>query len=165
MKKKYKIYIATRFDKFSNHLLQAIESVAPPHAEIVRHDFIAGAQNIAQAIQDQIASCDLIIVDITDANPNVMYEFGFARAMDKQVIPITASDIRDLPADIRQYYVLQYDKSDVGLNNLKDKLAVALKQNLTSSSYKLQKTANLFSDWNELNIQDKLASAIHCVIF
>jgi hypothetical protein len=53
----------------------------------------------------------LLIADITNANPNVMYEVGFAQAQKKPLILI-ASSSRSIPFDLAGFRVLIYDLHD-----------------------------------------------------
>ncbi|WP_047541369.1 hypothetical protein [Methylotenera versatilis] len=42
--------------------------------------------DVIQDILNKIQSCDVFIADITDNNPNVLYEYGFARGQNKACI-------------------------------------------------------------------------------
>jgi hypothetical protein len=46
---------------------------------------------ISSDIIDAIRSSSAVIVEITDGNPNVIWEYGFACAIGKRIIPITQS--------------------------------------------------------------------------
>lgn len=75
--------------------------------EVLRADDIRSQQNILKDIVASIANSDLIVADLTGANPNVYYEVGLAHAFRKQVILMT-QEIDDLPFDLRSYRVISY---------------------------------------------------------
>src|SRR5437870_387965 len=52
--------------------------------------------NVLQAIQ----RADLLIADITESNPNVMYEIGFAHALRKPVLFLAQANFTKIPTDI-----------------------------------------------------------------
>ena len=54
--------------------------------DVSRADDLLNQQNILADILSSIASTDLIIVDLTDSNPNVYYELGLAHALNKPTI-------------------------------------------------------------------------------
>lgn len=43
-------------------------------------------KDVLEQIYNQIAKADLIVADMTDQNPNVFYEVGYAHALYKKVI-------------------------------------------------------------------------------
>lgn len=75
--------------------------------------FTAGAV-WANAIDEAIRRADFVVVDVTSANPNVMYELGYVHALRKPTIIISeASSLRDIPSDIASFQLLTYDKNDL----------------------------------------------------
>jgi hypothetical protein len=66
-------------------------------------------------ITDQIIAAlkaaDLVIADITGPNPNVMYELGYAHALEKTVIVL--NEDRDSPFDVRDYRQILYTGTDL----------------------------------------------------
>jgi hypothetical protein len=75
--------------------------------ELARADSAAGPGAITEAIFSSLLSADLVIADITGANPNVMYELGFAHAGRLPVILISR-ELPELPFDIASLRVLVY---------------------------------------------------------
>ena len=68
----------------------------------------------ANAIDEAIRRADLVVVDVTSANPNVMYELGYVHALRKPTIIISeASALRDIPSDLVSFQLLTYDKNDL----------------------------------------------------
>lgn len=58
------------------------------------------AEGMMERLFDQIDEADIIIADMSNRNPNVFYEVGFAHARDKLCILIT-SDASDIPFDLK----------------------------------------------------------------
>lgn len=54
-----------------------------------------------------LAEYDLVVADMTDLNPNVMYEVGLVHGMNTPIIMIT-QDVEGLPFDLRSYRALDY---------------------------------------------------------
>ena len=75
--------------------------------EVDRAADIESQQNILRDIIDGITKSDLIIADLTGANPNVFYELGLAHALRKPVILVTQS-IEEVPFDLKSYRLLEY---------------------------------------------------------
>ena len=57
---------------------------------------------ILSRIYNQIQKADLVISDMTDRNPNVFYETGYAHALQKKVILLTQKE-DDIPFDLKHY--------------------------------------------------------------
>lgn len=64
---------------------------------------------LMEKIESEIQSADLIIGDVTYANPNVFYELGIARANQKPIIFLTQEDPEKTPVDLRQFEFIKYD--------------------------------------------------------
>lgn len=66
------------------------------------------SSNISESIYRSIKDADLILVDLTGSNPNVLYELGVAHSMGKRVI-LVADSIASVPFDIVNYRVKTID--------------------------------------------------------
>jgi len=71
-----------------------------------------GTNIIMRDVTKCIYDAKLIIADLTNRNPNVMYELGLAHAAKKSVIMLAQSD-EDIPFDIRHIRYLKYDTRDL----------------------------------------------------
>ena len=60
-------------------------------------------------ITEAIARADFIIADLTQNNPNIMYEIGMAHAWKKHVLPIVQRESESIPSDMTGYLFLVYD--------------------------------------------------------
>ena len=89
---------------------------------VKRADDIKSQNNIIADIIEGIVSSDLVVADLTGANPNVYYELGIAHALDKKTILIT-QEIDDLPFDLRSYRVISYSVHFSKMNQAKEELS------------------------------------------
>lgn len=90
--------------------------------QVFRADDINNSQNILSDIVQAIATSDLIVADLTGANPNVFYELGIAHALNRPTIMLT-QDIEDLPFDLRSYRAIPYSTDFVKIREAKDQLS------------------------------------------
>jgi hypothetical protein len=107
---KHRIFVIQPFDSSSDGLFELIlAAAATANAIVVRADMDApvGADAV-ESIQSAILASSLVIADITNANPNVMYEVGFAQAHNKPLLVI-ASSSRSVPLDLARVRVVIYD--------------------------------------------------------
>lgn len=87
-----------------------------------RADDIKSQSNIIGDIVEGIVNSDLVVADLTGANPNVYYELGIAHALNKKVILIT-QEIDELPFDLRSYRVISYNNHFIKMNQAKKELS------------------------------------------
>lgn len=92
-----------------------------------RADDIWEESAIVQDIFNLVFRAQVVIVDFTGKNPNVMYETGIAHTLGKHVIPISQS-LDDAPFDLTHHRVLKYLDNAEGLKQLEEKLSVRLRQ-------------------------------------
>lgn len=81
---------------------------AGAYAERVDKQIFAGS--IMERVYNQIAKADLVVADMTDRNPNVFYEVGYAHALGTTAILVTRTEA-DIPFDLRQYPHVVYGES------------------------------------------------------
>jgi hypothetical protein len=67
---------------------------------------------IPDQIWQGIRRAEVVIADVTGANPNVYYEVGMAQALGKEIVVLTQDDPKTLPFDIRSSRSLTYDPAD-----------------------------------------------------
>ncbi len=89
--------------------------------DVVRADDMRAQQNILKDIVVGISSADLIVADLTDANPNVYYELGIAHALRRPVILLTQR-VDDLPFDLRSYRVIPYSTHFAEITRAREQL-------------------------------------------
>lgn len=97
--------------------------------------------SILQQIYSQIKNADILIADLTDQNPKVFYEVGYAHCLNKRVILLT-KNIQDIPFDLKHYPHIVYENK---ILTLKEKLKVKLEHFLNTNEFYLRK-----HNWNDL---------------
>lgn len=85
-------------------------------------DIHASGQALLEKIDRQIREAAIVVADVTGANPNVLYEVGYARALGKHVVLITQDSPADIVSNLRGLEVLQYSSARKGLDQLKQGL-------------------------------------------
>lgn len=63
-------------------------------------------------IHRAIRQADVVIVDLTGTDPNMMYEVGYAFGLGKSVLPIVQRKEKRVPADISGRFYLVYDPAE-----------------------------------------------------
>jgi len=92
-------------------------------------DVTASGAKRMNAILDAIHEADLIVVELSDQSPNVMYELGIAHAFRKPaVILVDRYSPSKLPSDLAGFGYLVYDR------NKPDELARELRSWIPSFS-------------------------------
>lgn len=100
--------------------------------EIRRADDIFSTKPIYDDIVKEIKDASIIIVDISDNNPNVYYELGMAHTLKQnQTIIITQGDYNKTPFDIAHFRIIKYENSIQGKESLERQLDLTLKNLLT----------------------------------
>lgn len=84
--------------------------------EVKRADDILSQRNIMEDIVQSIIGGDLIVADLSTANPNVYYELGLAHAFKKKVI-LLAQEIEEVPFDLQSYRIITYSTHFAQMNN------------------------------------------------
>lgn len=93
----------------------------------LRADDIWEEATIIQDIFNLVFRAQVVIVDFTGKNANVMYETGIAHTLGKHVIPVTQS-LADVPFDMQHHRALKYLPNSEGMTVLETSLAKKLKQ-------------------------------------
>lgn len=75
-----------------------------------RADDITEPGRITDQIISAIERADVVIADITDANPNVLFELGYADALEKRIIVLNQR-VEDTPFDIKDWRQITYSAS------------------------------------------------------
>lgn len=103
-------FVLMPFDKPFDDVYRLIIAPAVREAglEVMRADQIFTPGSIMEQIRSAIQQSRLCIADLTGRNPNVLYELGIAQTLGKPSI-LMAQDINDVPFDVRQYRVIQYE--------------------------------------------------------
>ena len=95
-------------DRFNELYHNAIKPIVEAQGLIcLRADEIYTDRTIMGDIWNHIQQSEIIIADITDRNPNVLYELGLAHAIWRKTILIT-QQMSDIPFDLRQLRIIPY---------------------------------------------------------
>lgn len=111
---------------FSGELQSVYEFVLKPFfeemgMECLRADEVYSTRPIMQDVWESIQSAEIVLADLTDRNPNVLYELGLCHALWKRVI-IISQKIEDVPFDLKGYHLIPYESSIGGAVRLKESL-------------------------------------------
>ena len=101
---------------------------AGAYAERVDQQIFAGS--IMERVYNQISKADLVVADMSERNPNVFYEVGYAHALGKTTILVTKTE-DDIPFDLRQYPHIIYGGS---LSHLKVELERRVRWHIANPS-------------------------------
>jgi hypothetical protein len=87
---------------------RVVESLGlDPRTDVYRADDVAKPGRITDQIVEAIETASVIVADISELNPNVMWELGYSQAKGKQVVMIN-QEIAASPFDIRDYRQVAY---------------------------------------------------------
>ena len=91
-----------------------------------RADDIKKPGNIHKSIYEDLFKSKYVIADLSERNPNVMYEIGMAHTIGIPVVIITQR-IKDVPFDLQHHRCIQYSYSPKGCKLLAEKLIGTLR--------------------------------------
>jgi nucleoside 2-deoxyribosyltransferase len=115
------IPFAERYDRVYRELIAP--AIADTGLTAVRADEISAQGFIMEQIRAAIQQSRLCIADVSDRNPNVLYELGFAQAANKPVV-IIANELTGLPFDIAGMRIIRYG-GDVSADRAALRAAIA----------------------------------------
>jgi nucleoside 2-deoxyribosyltransferase len=123
------IPFAERYDRVYRELI--VPAVAESGLTAVRADEIAASGFIVEQIRAAIQQSRLCVADLSDRNPNVLYELGFAQSANKPVVLI-ASDVGALPFDVAAMRVIRYGPDLIAA---REALRAAIASELTENRF------------------------------
>lgn len=123
------VFVIMPFNKEFNDVWKGgIEKAAKNEGyKPLRVDMINKSSNITDDIIESINKCKISIVDVSSNNPNVMFELGYAIALNKPNIIISQS-VEYLPFDIRNIRTILYSNTWSGIEELRIKIQEFLKE-------------------------------------
>ena len=118
------IAVMMPFGKEFDQVYEAIKSACETEGyRTLRVDEIYGPKPITSDIFSTIVQSTLVISDLSERNPNVLYETGLAHALNRDVIMIVQNE-HDIPFNVHHLRYLSYLPNEEGLGKLsKDLLA------------------------------------------
>lgn len=100
-------------EKFRNvyhiGIKQTIEGLGMSCAKVDEMEF---NDDILVKIRECIRKADIVVAELTDMNPNVFYETGYAHAHDKPTIHL-AQTAKDIPFDLSHFNYIIYEESNL----------------------------------------------------
>ena len=105
-----KAFVVMQFEEtYDNLYNEVIRPVCVKSGfQVERADDVFRPGTILQDIINGLLESDVVIAEVSPANPNVFYELGYAHALDKPTV-LLARRGGDLPFDISGYRVIFYD--------------------------------------------------------
>lgn len=98
--------------------------------KVVRADERWYAGPAMEKVVGLIRAAKLCVAELTEANPNIMYEVALAHAAKIPVVFLTQGRAEDVPFDIRHHRVISYSADQAGIEALHRALRDALQETL-----------------------------------
>jgi hypothetical protein len=98
------------YSKVYNYIIK--DTVEQLGYECIRGDEIPDSGMITIQIKHELQQSELVIADLTDKNPNVLYEVGFRHALNMPIVSLS-QDVKGLPFDIAHYRTIPYNPRDL----------------------------------------------------
>lgn len=96
-----------------------------------RSDMLAQPGEITEQIFTLLHNSEVVIADVTNGNPNVMYELGIRHTQNK--VTIQVGEYSRLPFDINTIRTIQFRRTEAGLIEARNNLIEALRDGLNGS--------------------------------
>jgi hypothetical protein len=109
---------ANFFRLYDNHIKPVLENNG---FIVMKADDIYTTTSVHEDIKQYINDASLVLADVTDDNPNVLYELGHAHALGKDTIIITQNE-GDIPSDFKHLRYFKYDDDEKGWESLRVRL-------------------------------------------
>jgi nucleoside 2-deoxyribosyltransferase len=124
-------------DQTVRHLVRKALEPEPLNCEVERADEDTDPGSITPRMLNSITTADLVVIDLTDHNPNVFYEMAIAHGYRKPCVHII-TDGQKVPFDVKDMNTVPYtltdpDKLDSAVTRLRMYAETALKNGTTST--------------------------------
>lgn len=127
-----KVFTAMPFEKiYDDTYLVAIQpAVISANLDCIRVDEEPNTGDIVARIKRLIEESILLIADVSESKPNVLYEMGYAEGLQHKTIQISSTPLDQLPFDIRNNMTIQYSIGQT--HSLRDEIAKTLRTILST---------------------------------
>lgn len=102
------VFWAMKFSDDYREVYNALEKKLSDSFYFLRSDTEGHQREFLKNILDGILRAKYVIAEISENNPNVMFELGLAMAWGKKVIMITQGKPEEAPSDIRSFNIVSY---------------------------------------------------------
>lgn len=140
------------YDCIKAHVASATTSHAP---DCSRLDEFKPAGRITDRLLRALTDCDIVIADVSETRPNVMWETGYAMALGKPVIVIAQRDSA-LPFDISDVQTIFYER-----NRLRTTLGTRLQEVFVDTVAAHTSTGRHSKDTEEARWRERVSSNVH----
>ncbi|MGB2963575.1 MAG: hypothetical protein WBB69_06270 [Anaerolineales bacterium] len=125
---KKEIFAAMPFDiKYQDVYFVAMAEAADRiNAVCNRVDQEEFSGDIVEKIKSMINTSVAVIADLSESNPNVMYEVGYAHGKKKPTVHICSTPLKELPFDVAQWNTISYRRGQT--YKLGEKIYTRLKE-------------------------------------
>jgi len=114
---------------------------------------------VHENVINSIRKSHIVIFELSDVNPNVLYELGIANGLKKPIIVLRETNANEkLPTDLNQFIYLTYDKNKL------DKFHHKLSESIIKA-YKSYDELDFISDRLKLKVVDNFMSQNTEIIF
>ncbi len=111
-------------EPWSNDIRDTVRAASTARGFVYRRGDEADEGRIIQAIWDDICGANLVLVDLTGLNLNVLVELGMAHALGRTVLAVRQAGLKEpLPRNIEKLRVLDYDGAPSLSRIIKSRLA------------------------------------------
>jgi hypothetical protein len=98
-----------RSDKVLKHIFR---SALEEKYKVTRADEIDEAGMITSQVLRAVQESHLVVADLTETNPNVLYELAVRHAIEKPVIHLIEPRLSKIPFDIAGFRTIEFDLTD-----------------------------------------------------
>lgn len=130
--KKPTAFVIQSFDggKFDRRYAETVRpGIVKGGADPQRADDILGIQPVVQKIEDAIRRADICVAEVSDNNPNVWLELGYALALNRPTVILCDRSLRErLPFDVQHRPVIFYTtESKGGYDELEGRISAEIR--------------------------------------
>lgn len=100
-----------RSDDLLKHIIMPV--LKDHNYEAIRADLIPSPGIITRQIFEKLTSSELVIVDMTDYNPNVFYELAIRHTREKMPTIHMIETDKKIPFDVSMFRTIHYSTSDI----------------------------------------------------
>lgn len=101
-------------DRESERVIRSVlEKILPSEVSLLAGTNLTPVGAIREDIRSMFQRADLLLFDITDNNPNIMYELGFAHALRKKAALLVSKNApAEVPSNLSSFMYLPYERDN-----------------------------------------------------